>query len=439
MPPAVSVFGLGYVGTTTAACLSGDLGVRVIAVDVAKEKVDAANNGESPVTEPGLRSRLQKALSAGRFRATYSAHEAVSESDIALVCVGTPGGLAGQVNTEHLERVSAEIGRALRERRRAKPFLVVVRSTVLPGTTRNLVTPLIRDAAASEPGHVFDVLVHPEFFREATSVEDFFDPVRILVGERDPSLGLGREVLNLYEGIDGQRLVTDLEVAEMIKYADNAFHATKITFANEIGVLCGTLGIDAREVMQIVAADRRLNASAAYLRPGFSFGGSCLPKDLRALAHSAKDSDLEIPMLASVLASNRSQIEAVLERIASKEVRSIGLIGLAFKSGTDDLRESPYVALAEWLIGKGYNLRIFDGNVNGTELTGANREYALAHVPHLSKLLVKRIDDLDDRELIVAGRRIEHGLLERWLGTGKLVIDLTGSLTIESQVDGLYW
>jgi len=343
------------------------------------------------------------------------------------------------VDTRYVERVAAQIGAALYNRQKER-FLVVLRSTVLPGTTRSLVITTLERTSGRAVGQGYDVLYHPEFLREGSSVKDFYHPPKIVVGERSPSTA--RLLLNLYDSIQAPRFVTSLEVAEMIKYADNVFHAVKITFANEIGQLCQRLGIDSREVMEIFCADTQLNISPVYLRPGFAFGGSCLPKDVRALVYYARHHDLRLPLLEGALPSNDEQVERVLQRIERYRPGQIGLVGLAFKPGTDDLRESPLVTLAERLLGKGYQLCIYDPQVQTARLVGGNRAYVKQHLPHLSRLLIPFLNDLCHCDLIVVGHPMpDDTWLNHWLEEDKIVLDLVGKRSRPSHpgYEGLYW
>ena len=434
----ISVFGLGYVGTVTAACLAAN-GHEVIGVDVATDKVESVNRGRSPIVEHDVDRIIGEAVAAGKLRATTGTDEAIFNSDLALVCVGTPSSANGSVDTQYVERVAVQIGDAL-GRSDKRDFLFVLRSTVTPGTTRKLVIPALERATASTTGLGCDVVFHPEFLREGSSVEDFYHPPKIIMGESRS--GASERLLELYEGIEAPRFVTSLEVAEMTKYADNAFHAVKITFANEIGRLSKSLGLDSRDVMRIFCSDTQLNISPAYLRPGFAFGGSCLPKDVRALLYEARQDDLELPLLAGLLPSNSAQVENTFKWIEGRSPELIGLAGLSFKANTDDLRESPLVTLADRLIGRGYGLRIYDPSVETARLVGGNRAYVERHLPHLSKLLVPSLDHFNQCDLIVIGHRVqEQGRVNAWLEAGKCVLDLDGNEPHSGHpgYNGLYW
>jgi GDP-mannose 6-dehydrogenase len=388
----ISIFGLGYVGCVTAASLAR-LGHEVIGVDVNAEKVSMINAGNSPVIEPGLGDLVVEMVGAGRLRATVSVDQAVEDSDLAMICVGTPSGRNGQIDVTAIQRVGQDIGRALDGR--TETYTVVLRSTVIPGTVDSVLIPALRSDAA-------EVAVNPEFMREGSSISDFEHPPLTLVGcADDDTAGVLR---NLYAEIDAPFVHTSVRVAEMTKYVSNAFHALKICFANEIGDLCESLGVNPQEVTRTFLMDRKLNVSEAYLRPGFAFGGSCLPKDLRALLHAARGSDIELPLLSAIIPSNQRQIELAIEAILQTHKKRIGVVGLAFKAGTDDLRESPMVTLVERLIGKGYAVRIFDPTVRMAALVGANRQYIEREIPHITSLMCDNTQTLlEHAEVVVIG------------------------------------
>lgn len=434
----ISVFGLGYVGTVTAACLAAG-GHKVVGVDIAPDKVESINNGRSPIVERDIDRIVAQAVESDHLRATSETEDAIAESELAIVCVGTPASENGSLNTQYVERVTAQIGSALSTSRK-KDFLFVLRSTVLPGTTRKIVLPVLEQTAGRAPGDGYDVVFHPEFLREGSSVYDFHNPPKIVVGER--SAGTSQALQKIYEHIQAPRFITALEVAEMIKYADNAFHAVKIAFANEIGRFCHSHDIDGREVMEVFCADRQLNISPAYLRPGFAFGGSCLPKDVQALLYQARHSDLRLPLLEGVMPSNSEQVERAFRHIESCRPSEIGFVGLAFKPGTDDLRESPLVSLAERLLGRGHKLSIYDTDVQAARLVGGNLTYVEQRLPHLSRLLVSSLDDLSGCDVIVIGHPLkEETRLDRWLEDGKKVLDLVGRQTRPGHpgYEGLHW
>jgi len=384
----VSIFGLGYVGCVTAACLA-KAGHQVIGVDINPDKVAMVNGGISPLVEPGLGELLAEVTPAGRLRATTSTEEGVSGSDLALICVGTPSRDNGQLDVDVIRRVAEGIGQRLRQH--PKPYTVVLRSTVLPGTTESVLVPALRGTGTPHlPG--LTVAVNPEFMREGSSLRDFAQPSLTLVGSDAPHAGA--VLRELYAQVDAPFVQTSIRSAEMAKYVSNAFHALKITFANEIGDLCEAFGVDIGEVMRVFLMDRKLNISEAYLRPGFAFGGSCLPKDLRALTHAARSVDLALPLLSQILPSNDHQIQQGVSRVLATRRRRIGVLGLAFKPGTDDLRESPMVLLVETLIGKGCDVRILDRSVSIARLGGANRRYIEEEIPHIASLMCETTDAL---------------------------------------------
>ena len=395
----VSVFGLGYVGSVSAATFADD-GHTVIGVDVNPTKVEMLNAGQSPIVEPGLGELIESGVTAGRLRATTSASEAVSASDVSLISVATPSRRNGSLDLSHLTRVCEQVGEALR--RKSTYHIVVIRSTVLPGTTHETVIPTIERASGKRYGTDFGVAVNPEFLREGSAVSDIKHPPLTLVGHNHAADAAG--TIALYQGIDAPVVTSSIRVAEMIKYACNAWHALKVCFGNEIGNICKRLDVDSHDVMEIFCKDDKLNLSPYYLKPGFAFGGSCLPKDVRALEYRAKELDLELPVLQSVLRSNQLQIQQALDQIIETGKKRIGLLGFSFKAGTDDLRESPMVILAETLLGKGYDVRIYDRNVLIARLTGSNKDYIEKQIPHLSRLLCESVDDvLNEADVIVIG------------------------------------
>jgi GDP-mannose 6-dehydrogenase len=384
----VSIFGLGYVGCVTAACLA-KAGHQVIGVDINPDKAVMVNGGTSPLVEPGLGELLAEAAAAGRLRATTSTDEGVTQSDLALICVGTPSRDNGQLDVDAIRRVAEGIGHQLRQH--PKPYTVVLRSTVLPGTTESVLLAALRGSSTLDRPDL-TVVVNPEFMREGSSLRDFAQPPLTLVGSDSPHAGaLLRE---LYAQVDAPFVQTSIRAAEMAKYVSNAFHALKITFANEIGDLCEAFGVDIGDIMRVFLMDRKLNISEAYLRPGFAFGGSCLPKDLRALTHAARAADLTLPLLSQILPSNDRQIQQGVSRVLATRRRRIGVLGLAFKPGTDDLRESPMVLLVETLIGKGCDVRILDRSVSIARLGGANRRYIEEEIPHIASLMCETTDVL---------------------------------------------
>jgi len=422
----VNVFGLGYVGSVTAACLA-KAGHEVIGVDIDEEKVAMVNSGASPVVEPGLGPLLGEVVAARRLRATISTPEALRKATIGLICVGTPGRASGQLRVDALERVGQEIGRALAARE--EPYTVVLRSTVLPGTTERVLVPALSAGAGRELGPALRVAVNPEFMREGSALRDFARPPFTLVGCVEP--GTAAVLRSLYAEVEAPFVHTAVTTAEVVKYLSNAFHALKVCFANEIGDVCAALGVDAQEAMRIFLMDRKLNVSEAYLRPGFAFGGSCLPKDLRALVYAARAADVSAPLLSAILPSNEGQIRQAAEAVLAMRRRRIGVVGLAFKPGTDDLRESPMVTLVETLIGKGCDVRILDRNVAVARLRGANRHYIEEEIPHIASLLCESVETLlAHAEVLVVGNASDEAA--RALGGAgphHVVVDLTRGAT----------
>lgn len=386
-------------GTVSAGCLAS-AGHEVIGVDPVPAKVELINEGKSPIIEAEIGEIITVTACSGRLRATDDVNEAIDETGLSFVCVGTPSLPNGNLDLTYIRRVCELIGKALKDKR--DRHTVVIRSTILPGTMRQIVIPILEDCSGKEAGIDFDICNNPEFLREGSAVKDFRCPPETVIGQLDAA---GGELLaSLYAGIPAPLIRTDLETAEMVKYVDNSWHALKIGFANEIGTLCKSLSVDSHEVMKIFCQDKKLNISSAYLSPGFAFGGSCLPKDLRALAYTAKMHDVELPILKAVLPSNELQIARGLQLITENGHKRIGVLGMSFKAGTDDLRESPMIEIIERLIGKGYELRVFDKNVSLASLVGANRDFILNRVPHISKLMVLSIDAvLEHAQTVVIG------------------------------------
>jgi GDP-mannose 6-dehydrogenase len=382
----VAIVGLGYVGAVTAGCLAR-LGRLVIGVDTDPHKVEAVAAGRSPIAEPGLDELLAQAVAAGRL-ATGTIDEAVERSDVIMIAVGTPSAPSGALDLAALHRVTDQIGAALRRDGRFRT--VVVRSTVLPGTTHGEVRPRLEAASGMSAGVDFGLATNPEFLRESSSIRDFFEASRTVIGADDERSA--RAVSDVYDGVPAPIFVVPIGTSEMIKYTDNAFHAVKIAFANEIATFARTNGVDGRDVMRVMMADDRLNISTAYLRPGYAFGGSCLPKDLRAITDRARKTDLDLPLLNAALSSNVAHFERGVRLVEATGRRNVGLLGLSFKSATDDLRESPAVALAERLLGKGYRLSIYDEDIHPDRLRGANRAFIDRHLPHLGEVLSQSLD-----------------------------------------------
>src|SRR5687768_3555085 len=379
----ICVLGLGYVGAVSAGCLAKD-GHEVIGVDPERAKVDLINAGKSPIIEKDIGAIIAEQVAAGRLRATTGLPEAVRHTDMSLVCVGTPSLPNGGIDLKYVRRVCEEIGRTLATHEGAP--VIVMRSTMLPGTMREAVIPTLEKFSGKRAGEEFGVCINPEFLREGTAVYDYDHPPKTVIGE--VSRASGDLLASVYARMPGPMIRTDIVTAEMVKYADNAWHALKVGFANEIGNVCKGVGVDAHKVMEIFCQDRKLNLSPYYLRPGFAFGGSCLPKDVRALLYKAKQLDVELPLLSSVLESNRKQIELAFDLVRRAGKNRIGVLGLSFKAGTDDLRESPIVSLIETLIGKGYKISIYDEEVALAKLVGANKRYIEQTIPHISSLMV---------------------------------------------------
>lgn len=429
----ISIFGLGYVGVVSAACLA-QRGHRIIGVDVNREKADLIDSGRSPVTEEGVPDLLAAAHREGLLSATTDAAIALSVSEMAFICIGTPSRANGSLDTRYIVSAASAIGSALADVNR--PVSIVLRSTVTPGTTRETVLPLLESASGKKEGAGFHLLYHPEFMREGNAVYDFNYPAKIVVGGEDGKAV--EKLLSLYKGIEGERFHTDVPTAEMIKYADNTFHAVKITFANEIGHLCRRLGLDAYRIMDIFRRDTKLNISEKYLAPGSPFGGSCLPKDLRAITYLAKMRGLETPLLSSVLVSNHVQVLDLVNRIVSSGKRRIGLAGLSFKAGTDDIRESPFLEIAEILLGKGYDLSIYDPAIAMDKLLGANREILLRRIPRFKKILVGSLKELLEKSdlLVIGNSSPEFQDLAQEAGKKVSILDCAGVARPVGKVEG---
>ncbi|MGP1395426.1 MAG: nucleotide sugar dehydrogenase [Inquilinaceae bacterium] len=395
----LSIFGLGYVGTVSAACFA-NAGIAVVAVDPQPLKVDLINEAKVPIVEAGLAELISATVPSGKLRATTSAAEAVAATDVSMICVGTPSRPNGSLDTSSIERVCEEIGAALKEKKGY--HVVVIRSTILPGTMKGVVQPILEKVTGLKAGKDFGLCNNPEFLRESTAVKDFLHPPKTVIGASDDRAG--DMVEQLYKGIDGPMIRTSVEVAEIVKYTDNVWHAVKVAFGNEIGNICKAVGIDSHEVMDIFCQDTKLNLSPYYLKPGFAFGGSCLPKDLRALTYQAKTLDLDLPVLNSVMESNRVQMERGIRFVLEKDRKRVGVLGFSFKAGTDDLRESPLVEMIERLLGKGIDLKLYDKNVNFARLMGANRDYIMQKIPHITTLMVDSVEQvLDHAEVIIIG------------------------------------
>jgi GDP-mannose 6-dehydrogenase len=421
MKRKVSVFGLGYVGSVTAACLAHQ-GHTVVGVDSNAAKVDSLESGRSPIIEKALDELISSARKESRLRATTDTASAILQSEISLICVGTPSQANGKLDLTHIKNVCREIGQVLRQDNNFR--WVVLRSTVLPGTTESIVVPILEEASGKRAGRDFAVCYNPEFIREGTAVSDFFQPPFTVLGASDRSHFL--TLRDIYEGVDGRIFETSLAGAEMVKYACNAFHALKVGFANELGTISKTLGVDTQSVSEIFISDTRLNVSTAYLSPGFAFGGSCLPKDMRALLYRAKELDLHLPLLESVLPSNARHIERAADAVLRTKARKVGVLGLSFKAGTDDLRESPLVQLIKRLLGEGLEIRIWDREVSLGNLIGSNRQYIQDVIPHIGSLLRLTLEEVvQTTDVVLIGTKtVDRQHLQGLLRSDQAVIDL---------------
>jgi GDP-mannose 6-dehydrogenase len=436
----ISIFGLGYVGAVSLACLARD-GHRVTGVDIDPAKLELIAAGRTPVVEEGMVDLVAQVAQSGRIRVTREAREAVLASELSLVCVGTPSAPNGSQDQSAMIRLAHEIGAALRDK--ASAHVVVFRSTLVPGTVEEVLKPILERESGKREGAGFHVCYQPEFLREGSSIRDYDRPPFTIVGANaEAPLAALR---SLYGHLPCAFHATSIRAAETVKYCCNNFHALKITFANETARLCEALGVDPFEVMDLVCQDRQLNISPAYLKPGFAFGGSCLPKELRATMHFARSRDVELPMLGSVLASNRAHIDHAIGKVLASGKRRVGMIGLSFKSGTDDLRESPLVTLAEHFIGKGLDVLVYDPEVHLSRLLGANRRFIEQHVPHIGKLMREDLAQvIRDSEVLVVGlaQQAIQDALARGARPDQLVIDLVrlqNRDAIPARVEGLCW
>ncbi|MEO1082252.1 MAG: UDP-glucose/GDP-mannose dehydrogenase family protein [Pseudomonadota bacterium] len=435
----ISIFGMGYVGAVSAACLASD-GHTVIGVDPNPAKVELINRGQSPIVEKDLGELLETAVRDGLLSATQDARSAILDTDVSFICVGTPSQSNGSLELRYVRTVCEEIGKTLAEK--DGRHVVVARSTMLPGSMRDVVIPTLEEHSALQAGEGFGVCNNPEFLREGSAVHDYRHPPKTVIGETDPQSG--DLLCELYEHLDAPLVRTTIDTAEMVKYSDNAWHALKICFANEIGNICKAIGIDGHSVMEIFCKDTKLNLSPYYMKPGFAFGGSCLPKDVRALNYKAKSLDLELPVMSSILINNQLQVDRGLNMVLDKGNRKVSILGFSFKAGTDDLRESPIVELTERLIGKGYDVRLYDRNVNLAKLFGANRDYILNAIPHISGLMTDSLEEaLEHAETIVIGNGAEEfaGVLDG-LKDGQVIVDLArigAHRSEEGRYDGICW
>ncbi|MGD1021726.1 MAG: UDP-glucose/GDP-mannose dehydrogenase family protein [Candidatus Sulfotelmatobacter sp.] len=437
----ISVFGLGYVGTVTAACFAHQ-GNHVTGVDLSPGKVEAMEAGRSPIVEPRLKDLIAEGHQACHLHATRDAVAAVLNSDISFLCVGTPSLRNGKLDLGHIEPVCREIGETLKSKDGF--HLVVLRSTVLPGTAESIVVPVLEKASGKRMGKDFGVCVNPEFMREGTAVADFLEPSMTVIGARDSSHS--QMLRELYAWAPGRIFETSFRSAEMVKYVCNAWHATKVSFANEVGTLAKELGVDAESVIEIFLADSKLNISPAYLKPGFAFGGSCLPKDVRALNYRAKELDLELPLFESLLPSNESHLDRAVKMVLATGKKKIAVLGLSFKAATDDLRESPQVQLVKRLIGEGCDIHIWDDNVSLGRLIGSNRQYIEEVIPHIGSLLSTSLEEvLKPAEVVVIGiRGLDKALLDTHIRPSQIVVDLVNleksrRPTASTTYEGICW
>jgi GDP-mannose 6-dehydrogenase len=435
----LSIFGLGYVGCVSASCFA-DRGHEVIGVDVNPLKVHIINDGKSPIVEPGIAELISEAGKQNRLRATTDAQEAVAQSDVSLVCIGTPGNHNGSLDLSYIKRACQQIGEALAQKSRY--HIVAMRSTMLPGTIEQTVIPTLEIFSGKKAGRDFGVAVNPEFLREGSSIYDFTHPPFTLIGADDEETSLPLQ--RLYAGTEAAMITVGIKEAEMVKYACNSFHALKVAFANEIGNVSKALGVDSHVVMDVFCKDTKLNLSPYYLKPGFAFGGSCLPKDIRAITYKARELDVEVPLLNSILLSNHQQIERAIDTVLRTGYKNVGVLGLSFKPGTDDLRESPMVTLIETLIGKGLKLTIYDRDVELARLFGANKQYIEREIPHISSLMNPDLNTvIEGSEVVIIGKKEdEFRVLADKMNNGRVVIDLVRLFEVadaRKQYKGICW
>jgi GDP-mannose 6-dehydrogenase len=438
---SISVFGLGYVGSVTAACLA-HFGNCVVGVDTNPKKVETINARRSPIIEAQMDELILKAHQASRLRATTDAVAAICDTDVSFVCVGTPSQRNGKLDLSHIERACYEVGEGLK--RKKSPHCVAIRSTILPGTTVSRLIPVMERASGKRAGIDFSVCYNPEFMREGSAVADFLHPPYTILGANDACyFPILRQV---YGWVQGQVFETSLAVAEMVKYASNAFHALKVSFANELGTLARLLGVDTVALTEIFTSDTRLNISSAYLSPGFAFGGSCLPKDLRALNYCAKELDLQLPLLEAILPSNQNHVERAVQRVLGTGKKEIALLGLSFKAGTDDLRESPLVQMVKRLLGEGCQIRIWDPQVSMGKLMGANRQFIEETIPHIGNLLSTDLGSvIESAEVVIIGTRaVQKDIVEPMIRPGQIIFDLVNlekarRAESSSEYEGICW
>jgi GDP-mannose 6-dehydrogenase len=437
----ISVVGMGYVGVVSAACLAKE-GHTVIGVDSYKNKVDIINSGKSPIVEEKIDDLVAEGVVKGKLSATLDIFQAVSKSDLVFVCVGTPARENGRIDLKYIKKVSAEIGSALRNKN--ERISVALRSTIFPGTMQNVVIPIMEESSGKTAGKDFDLCFNPEFMREGSSVFDFYNPPKTIVGEYIH--GNGDRLVEIFSGFTSEKLFkTDLQTAEMVKYVDNLYHALKISFSNEIGLVSKKLGIDSHEIMNIFCSDTKLNLSPKYFKPGYAFGGSCLPKDLKAFVYESKLLDLDLPLIRSIQQSNENQIAFAIDMIKATGKKKLGIFGISFKDGTDDLRESPLVKLVEILIGKGFKVSIYDKHVSIAKIFGSNKDYILNEIPHISTLMCESIDEVAEMSdvLVFGHKNTDNQRVFAKYGDRKHVIDLV-RLTedvknTEANYSGICW
>lgn len=434
----ISILGLGYVGAVCAACLSAR-GHNIVGVDVSQSKIDLINQGKSPIVEPGLGELLDQAIKSNTLKGTTDVVNAVKDTDVSFVCVGTPSKANGDLDLKYIEEVCRQLAEAIAAK--DTRHTVVIRSTVLPGTVKNIVLPILEATSGKKVGQDIGLAVNPEFLRESTAIQDYDNPPMTVIGEFDKESG---DILEeLYSDLDAEVIRKSIETAEMIKYTCNVWHAAKVTFANEIGNIAKAAGVDGREVMDVVCKDEKLNISKYYMKPGFAFGGSCLPKDVRALTYRASQMDLQYPMIGSIMHSNAYQVQKAYDIINKTGKRNVAMLGLSFKAGTDDLRESPLVELSEMLIGKGFNLKIYDKNVEYAKVNGSNKEYIVSKIPHVSSLLTSDINDVvKDAEVVIVGNADpSFKQYVESLCSDKIVVDLVGFMPdiSDERMQGICW
>jgi GDP-mannose 6-dehydrogenase len=429
---------MGYVGAVCSACFAKD-GHQIIGVDPQQVKVDLINQGKSPIIEEGLEELIAAGVSSGNLKAVQNVQVAIEESDISIICVGTPSRINGSLNLDYIKLVCEEIGAAIKNKQGR--HTIVMRSTVLPGTAQELAIPALEQSSGKKMGEGFGYVSNPEFLRESTAIFDFYHPPKTVIGETDTESG--EIIASLYSNLEAPLIRTDVAIAEMVKYADNAWHAVKVSFGNEIGNIAKKLDIDGQKVMDIFCQDQKLNLSSYYLRPGFAFGGSCLPKDVRAITYKARDLDIHTPLLSSLIPSNNEQIDQAFSLLKQTQKKKIAMLGISFKANTDDLRESPLVELVEKMIGKGYDIKIYDKCVSIAKLVGANKEYIMQHIPHVSDLLDDNLEHvINHADVIIIGNNAEEFQnIRSVIKDGTHIIDLVRIKNLEDKplYQGICW